>query len=487
MIIIRYTTLPKPYFCIFNFYLMKIKAVLINKLIRYVLLAVFAGCMVSSAEAKVLKVGENQDYKTIASAIKAANAGDEILVSKGIYKEDTIIINKSIKLVGESWPVIDGQHKIEIVKVTGSHITVTGFIFRNSGFGNINDIAAIRLQGARHVTVSNNIFEDNYFAVYLASTRHAIIKNNKITGTFKKESASGNGIHIWKCDSVQVEDNEVVGHRDGIYFEFVTNSHILRNISTQNIRYGLHFMFSNGNTYEYNHFYKNGSGVAVMFTSKIIMRYNVFDNNWGGAAYGLLLKNISRSVITNNRFTQNTVGIYIEESDKLHVSENLFSNNGWAVKITSSSTEDTLVNNNFFVNTFDVSTTGSSNANLFNNNYWDKYRGYDLDKNGYGDVAYRPVSLFSMIMDRIPNAVMMLRSIVADILDNVERVYPQVIPESLSDTTPRMKPFTLDLPPLLPKDRMPKERKQEKPAPTENLHDMALNTEAVLTRKTSLI
>ncbi|MGZ5304176.1 MAG: nitrous oxide reductase family maturation protein NosD [Bacteroidia bacterium] len=466
---------------------MKIKAAYFT-LLRQCVLALFMVCCVAfSAQAKVLKVGENQAYKTIISAIVAAQNNDEIRVSKGVYKEDTIVINKSIKLIGEDWPVIDGQNKIEIVKITGNHITVSGFVFRNSGFGNIKDIAAIRLQGARHITISNNILENNYFGIYLASTRHALIKNNKVTGTYKKESASGNGIHIWKCDSISVEDNVVIGHRDGIYFEFVTNSFIRHNISTQNIRYGLHFMFSNGNTYEYNHFYKNGSGVAVMFTNNIVMRYNVFDNNWGGAAYGLLLKNISRSIITNNRFTQNTVGIYIEESDKLHVSGNLFSNNGWAVKITSSSTEDTLVNNNFFVNTFDVSTSGSSNANLFRDNYWDKYRGYDLDKNGYGDVAYRPVSLFSMIMERIPNAVMLLRSIVSDILDNVERVYPQVIPESLTDNSPRMKPFKLDIPQMLPKEKMPVKEKINQPEPEESMHEMSMIGAVVITRKLRIL
>jgi nitrous oxidase accessory protein len=44
---------------------------------------------------------------------------------------------------------------------------------------------------------------------------------------------------------------------------------------------------------------------------------------------------------------------------------------------------------NFLGNTFDVSTNGSLVLNEFNGNYWDKYDGYDLDKNKIGDVPYR--------------------------------------------------------------------------------------------------
>ncbi|HWA05796.1 MAG TPA: nitrous oxide reductase family maturation protein NosD, partial [Ignavibacteria bacterium] len=74
----------------------------------------------------------------------------------------------------------------------------------------------------------------------------------------------------------------------------------------------------------------------------------------------------------------------------------------------------------------------------FMGNYWDKYKGYDLDKNGTGDVPYRPVSLFSKIVEETPEAVFLLRSFVADLLDMAERVVPVFTPESLIDETPRM-------------------------------------------------
>ena len=394
-------------------------------------------------DAATLKVGKNQAYKTIASAISAAKNGDKILIEKGIYKEHNLDITKSIQLLGIDNPVIDGEEKYELLFVHANDVTISGITFKNTGSSNLTDMAAIKMEGVKNCAVINCKLENNYFGIYLAHAKGCLIKDNILRGNFKEESVSGNGIHFWKSDSNFIENNDVSGHRDGIYFEFVTNTFIRKNNSHKNQRYGLHFMFSDGNTYEQNHFHENGSGVAVMYTKNIRMVNNIFEFNWGGASYGLLLKEISRSVITGNTFIRNTTGIVLEESSDIHIYNNIFRSNGTGLRLSSSSTEDTITTNNFIGNTFDVTSNGSINTNYFSRNFWDKYRGYDLDKNKVGDVPYRPVSLFSMLMEQIPNSVMLLRSVVSDILDQVEKVFPDVIPESLIDNEPVMKSYAL--------------------------------------------
>ena len=71
-------------------------------------------------------------------------------------------------------------------------------------------------------------------------------------------------------------------------------------------------------------------------------------------------------------------------------------------------------------------------------NYWDKYAGYDLDKDRVGDVPHRPVSLFSMIVERNPPTMMLFRSFITTLLDQTERVLPSLIPENLVDKDPRL-------------------------------------------------
>jgi nitrous oxidase accessory protein len=390
------------------------------------------------------EVGASCRYKTIKSALQAAQPGDEIVVKGGTYKEGNLVIDKAVRLIGQHNPVIDGEMKYEMMTVTADGVVIEGFEFRNSGSASITDIAALRLKNVRNCRVLHNNLRNNFFGIYLANSKHCLIAYNSVIGENDNESNSGNAIHSWKCDSNEVIGNTVIGHRDGLYFEFTKHTNITGNLSTKNLRYGLHFMFSDGNVYERNVFRNNGSGVAVMYTQNIIMRDNVFEHNWGAASFGLLLKTIDRSTIEHNLFLQNTVGIFMEGSSQLHLRDNEFRSNGWGIKIMASCSEDTLTHNNFIANTFDIATNGSLNANLFRDNYWDKYRGYDLDKNNIGDVPYRPVSLFSMVMEKIPNSVMLLRSMVSEILDQVEKVRPDVIPESLVDEQPLMHRLPLE-------------------------------------------
>jgi nitrous oxidase accessory protein len=293
------------------------------------------------------------------------------------------------------------------------------------------------------VRVVGNRLRNCYFGIYLSASDHCLVKNNDVRGNPQEEQNTGNGIHAWKCDSVFITDNHVQGHRDGIYFEFVTNSIIERNDSHQNIRYGLHFMFSHNNAYRYNHFHQNGAGVAVMYTKFVTMQHNVFERNWGGAAYGLLLKDISDSHIEQNIFRTNTIGVYMEGCSRSVFTKNDFVENGYAVRVQANCDDNTLSYSNFRGNTFDVATNGDVVLNKVTHNYWDKYEGYDLNRDGIGDVPFRPVSLYATVIERLPQAMMLMRSFTVMLLDRIEKIIPSFTPEALKDETPQMKPNRL--------------------------------------------
>ena len=230
-----------------------------------------------------------------------------------------------------------------------------------------------------------------------------------------------------------------MGHRDGIYFEFVTHSKVEENLSYGNLRYGLHFMFSHEDEYRNNTFRNNGSGVAVMYTMGVTMVGNRFEENWGSSSYGLLLKDIRDSKIERNTFYKNTIGVLMEGCTRSHFKENEFNQNGWALKIQANCDANTFIENNFTSNTFDVATNGSISLNTISKNYWDKYEGYDLNKDGVGDIPYRPVSLYGMVVEKMPTAVMLWRSFLVTLLDRAEKVMPVVTPENLKDEFPAMK------------------------------------------------
>jgi nitrous oxidase accessory protein len=393
--------------------------------------------------AGTVRVGQQQTYTTITAAIAAAKDGDTVIVEGGRYAEKNITVNRRIYLKGENHPVIDGEKKYEVITVTSDDVIIDGFKVINTGASSTEDMAGIKVQNSRNVAVINNIVDNTIFGIYFLNAVNGRIEKNQVRSYGTVEHQSGNGIHCWKSDSMRIIANTINGHRDGIYFEFVTNSIIWRNISRNNIRYGLHFMFSNNDAYIGNVFRNNGAGVAVMFSHHVKMFYNFFEENWGDAAYGLLLKEIRDSHIEANRFSRNTMGIYMEGASRISVQRNIFQKNGWGMKIQANCMEIAVERNNFLNNTFDVGTNGTLVLNTFNGNHWDKYEGYDLARDRVGDVPYRPVSLYSMIVEKNPPAMILFRSFITTLLDKTEKIIPSLTPENLVDEAPQMKPLDL--------------------------------------------
>ncbi|MDM1048545.1 nitrous oxide reductase family maturation protein NosD [Sphingobacterium sp. UBA6645] len=393
----------------------------------------------ASSHAATIEIGVGKRVKTIKEGIALAKEGDTVLVHAGLYKEGNIVIDKPITFLGKGNPTLDGQKKYEPLSIKSHGVLVKGFTFKSSGHSSLDDIAGVKIYNTYDVKVIDNILDDNFFGIYSQSCKRLEIRGNKIRAYGKAEQLIGNGIHGWKSDSLDIQQNEIIGHRDGVYLEFVTHTHVLNNLSQDNLRYGLHFMFSHDNSYVGNTFRSNGAGVAVMYTKNVHMENNRFEENWGDAAYGLLLKDISDSQIINNHFDRNTTGIFMEGSNRIHLEQNNFKDNGWAIKIQASCMDNRFKDNNFMQNTFDVATNGSLSLNYFENNFWDKYEGYDLDKDGIGDIPFRPVSLFSMLVERYPSAMLLFRSFMVTLFDRTEKLLPSLTPESLKDEKPRMK------------------------------------------------
>ena len=391
--------------------------------------------------ADTIEVCENCEVNSLKSAIALAKSGDTIVVKKGTYKEFNILVDKPLTIKGEGYPIIDGEDKGEIIRITADNVTIDGLFIINVGTSYTSDHAAIRVVRCENFLIQNVVLEKLFFGIYIEKSNNGKVYHNKIIGDAQDEYNSGNGIQLWYSKNVVVERNIVQKVRDGIYLEFSDNILINENVSTNNLRYGLHFMFSNDDVYTNNTFENNGAGVAVMFSKRIKMINNTFKKNWGTAAFGILLKEINDAEISNNTFEENTVGINIEGSNRIVYENNNFIRNGYAVKVLGACYSNTFSRNNFLYNSFDISYNSKINDNEFENNYWSSYTGYDLDKDGIGDVPYRPVKLFSYIVNRTPETIILMRSLFIDIIDFSEKVSPVFTPDNLLDNRPQMKRF----------------------------------------------
>lgn len=382
------------------------------------------------------------DGGSIQEAIDKAKAHDTLYILKGQYTEE-LTLDKPLSIIGVNYPTLSGNKAFQVLTISADSVHISGLEIVDVPTSYIHDLSGIRIEKSKDFTISSNILRNTFFGIYVAHSKRGTVEHNICLGDAQQENSSGNAVHIWYCDSMNVHHNTVDKHRDGIYFEFVKNSIIGCNTSTRNLRYGLHFMFSDHDEYYGNVFKDNGAGVAVMFSRHINMCNNEFAMNWGSASYGLLLKEIYDAELKDNLFHNNTKGIHAEGSVRIAFENNRFKNNGWAMHISGSCDQNSIVNNDFISNTFDLAVNSSFSNNVFEHNYWSEYTGYDLDHDGNGDVPYHPVKVFNYIIHKSPEAIVLLRSLFIDFLNFSEKVSPVFIPKNVIDNRPSMKPINV--------------------------------------------
>jgi nitrous oxidase accessory protein len=294
------------------------------------------------------------------------------------------------------------------------------------------------VDGARGCRIEDNTIQDAYFGIYLAKAEGCAIRGNRIIGPATRESRTANALHSWSSTHLVIEGNLLQGHRDGLYFEFTTDTEVRDNTSTGNLRYGIHFMFSNGCSYTGNRFVANRAGSAVMYSRLVVIEGNQFLESRGASIYGLLGKDLVDSRITGNLFESNTGGLYLEGVIRVEARDNEFLSNGWGAVVMADAEATSFERNRFQENSFDVSTNGANALTRFHENFWDRYTGYDLDGDEFGDVPFAPVRLFAFIVQQHDPALILQRSFFVSLLDAAERVAPILTPRMMEDARPLM-------------------------------------------------
>lgn len=381
----------------------------------------------------------SQAAPSISAALSRVARYGTVIVHAGVYTEITLVILRPVRIQGMPGAVLDGQGERGLVIINSDSVELRGLTFRNTGSSHTDDRAAVRIFESTACVVERNHFVSTFFALHLQRVDGCTVRGNRMQGLAGSQSTTGNGVHVWSSRNVRVENNTITGHRDGIYFEFSRHATAQRNVVTESLRYGLHFMFSDSCAYESNRFVANRSGVAVMYAKHVRIADNLFSDARNSASYGLLLKEINDSQIVGNDFLNNTIAVHLEGANRNDISGNRFEANGWAMRLLADAQENQIRDNSFFRNVFDVSTNSQSHFSTVRGNYWDRYRGYDLNRDGVGDVPHAPVRLFALVVERAPAALLLVRSAIADALDLLERIAPTLTPATLLDQAPRMR------------------------------------------------
>lgn len=394
--------------------------------------------LATNAQADTLVVDKTSRYPDLAQAVVSAGSGDTILVRGGTHA-GPIIIDKSLTIIGEQAPVIDGQGRGTVVRITAPGVTVRGMTIRRSGSILSQEDSGILVVAPR-VVLEGNKLEEVLFGVTVRHAPETVIRKNALRGQHVPVARRGDLIRVWRSDDVVIEGNQAYEGRDIVLW--FSQRITVRGNDVRFGRYGLHFMYCNDAVVERNRLSQNSVGIYLMYSADLRLLDNRLVSNRGPSGYGLGLKDMERAYIKGNVLADNRTGIFMEHASG-KFEHNVIGYNDVGAHLFPTAIHNGWVGNSFIENGEQVFNDGASSSadNRWEGNYWSDYRGFDADGDGIGDIPYRAVRLFERLTQQFPVFRLYAGSPAAEAIDFAAKAFPVFAPQAkLEDFSPRMHP-----------------------------------------------
>ncbi len=357
----------------------------------------------------------------------------------GEYPGD-LVIDKPLRLRGQGRPRLVGSGRGSVVRIRGADVTVEGFDIDGRGGGDLSrDSAGIHVAGPR-ASIRGCRIDRTLFGVYLREAHGSTVSGCRIRGIPGKEPGEkGSGIHAWNTDGFRFEDNDIADARDGFYIQSSSHGVIARNLA-KDLRYGLHYMFSDDNVFEDNLFENGAAGAALMYSKRIVFRRNRFLRNRGFASVGLLFKACDDVVAEDNLVADNARGIFLEGSYRNLFRRNRVAASDVALVLYDSCGGNRFEGNSFVANLSPLQLVGRRTDTIFLGNYYSDADSPDLDGDGRADLPYRLSSVFDHLRGNLTAADLMAQGLAASALGVAERAFPVLEPVNVTDAAPLARP-----------------------------------------------
>jgi nitrous oxidase accessory protein len=397
------------------------------------------GCALARpATAATWTVRNDQSLNTV---IAQALAGDVIRLAVGIHS-GPVRVDRSLTLLGETGTVIDGAGQGTVVTVDAPDVAIRGLTIRNSGARLSTEDSGIFVtaRGDRAL-IEGNRLELNLIGIYLKGPQQAVVRANTVRGRRDlRMNERGNGIHLWNTPGSVVEGNDVRWGRDGIFVTTSRDNKFSDN-RFRDLRFAVHYMYTNSSEISGNHSLGNHIGYALMYSTNLTVYDNVSD---GDRDRGILFNFANNSQIYGNRVRpgpDKCVFIYNSNINRLH--HNHFEGCEIGVHFTAGSERNEIWANAFVANRTQVKYVGTRHLEWSRDgsgNYWSDHTAFDLDADGLADQPYRPNDLVDQIMWRHPVAKLLLSSPAVQLLRWAQRQFPALLPGGVVDSAPLMAP-----------------------------------------------
>ena len=382
---------------------------------------------------------------TLQSVVDTAAPGSVLCMSAGSYR-GPVEIRTRVSLEGPSTAIIRGDGGGTTIRVLADSVILGGFTVEGSGRRYDRMDAAVYVRG-RGIVVAGLTVRDALFGIIAERSEGLTIVNNHVLGLATLPvGIRGDGIRLWEVRHSVVTSNHLEDSRD-ILVWYSPGNRIAGN-TVERSRYATHFMYSDDCVVEDGAYHDNVVGIFVMYSNGITLRDNLIAGNAAANGMGLGVKESGNLRVERNRFVRDGRCLYLDTSpfragDSVLVRGNVFAGCAAGVTFHSSERRNTFLDNVFVANRTPVAVEGRGNARevVWSANYFDEYRGYDLDGDGTGDVPFELRSLSASLVASHPRLAFFRGTVVFALLDIAGRFFPLLEPETLlTDPRPRMVP-----------------------------------------------
>jgi len=381
--------------------------------------------------------------------IDAAAPGATVVVEAGEYVGD-LVVDKPLRLVGRGRPLLLGSASGSVVRVRAADVTIEGFDVDGRRGGNLGrDTAGIHTAAPR-TTIRDCRVRETLFGIYLRESHDAVVEGCSIRGIPDLDPGEkGSGIHVWNVERFRIEGNDIAEVRDGFYIQSSYHG-LVRGNTARDLRYGLHYMFSDDNVFEDNTFETGDAGTAIMYSNRLTFRRNRFLRNRGFASVGLLFKTCEDVLAEDNLIADNARGIFMDDVYRGVFRRNVVAGSDAAVVLYQGSADNRFEDNVFVGNMTPLNLVGRRTDTVFVGNYFSGNEEPDLDGDGRSDRPYRLSSVFDHFRGNLTAADLLSDSVAAAAIGAAEKAFPVLGPVPVEDPRPRVRPPDLPAVPRPP-------------------------------------
>ncbi|MEP3299968.1 MAG: nitrous oxide reductase family maturation protein NosD [Pseudoruegeria sp.] len=383
----------------------------------------------------------------LSSALASAEVGDNLVLAPGRYVGPVTIVTP-LTLSGEVGAVIDGRNRGSVVTIDTADVLVTGVTVTNSGRSHETIDAGIKLtKRARNARVIDNDIRGNLVGVDIHGARDAVVKNNRIEGLrLARMNDRGNGIYVWNAPGSVVENNKIRYGRDGIFSNTSRNNTYRGNLM-RDLRFAIHYMYTNDSLIEENVSIGNHLGFAMMYSDRIIARENISVND---RDHGVMLNFTNQSDIFANLVNGGTEKcVFVYNSHRNLLAENTFQGCDIGVHFTAGSERNTITSNAFVGNRTQVKYVGTRDVEWSfegTGNYWSDHPAFDLNGDARADSIYRPNDVMDHILWSQPAAKLLLGAPAVQLVRWSQEQFPATQTGGVVDSYPLIIAPTRDIP-----------------------------------------